>query len=106
MIVYVREAHPTDGWQVRANERDNVLVATHKTLAEREEAAMHCAKDLGLNIPVVMDGMDDAIEKAYQGWPDRLYVVGKDGLVKYAGDKGPWGFKPEEAKTALRELIN
>lgn len=38
--VYIAEAHPTDGWQVPQNERDKVLVATHKQMKEREAAAL------------------------------------------------------------------
>lgn len=100
----MREAHPTDGWQVRANERDNVLVANHKTMEEREAAAKSCAADLGLKIPIVMDDMDDAVEKAYAGWPDRIYIVDKAGKIAYAGAPGPAGFKPAEAKKALANL--
>lgn len=51
-----------------------------------------------------MDSMDDKTEKAYQGWPDRLYVVGKDGKIAYAGDKGPRGFDPPQAREALHNL--
>jgi hypothetical protein len=33
--------------------------------------------------------------------PTRLYLVGKDGLVAYAGGLGPFGFKPAELKEAI-----
>lgn len=80
------------------------MVANHKTIEEREEAAKHCAAELGLKIPILMDSMDDKTEKAYQGWPDRLYVVGKDGKIAYAGEKGPRGFDPPQAREALHNL--
>jgi acetyl esterase len=32
-----------------------------------------------LSIPCLLDGMDDAVEKAYAGWPDRLYIVDAEG---------------------------
>ncbi len=104
--MYVREAHATDGRQAQANVRDGVLIANHKTMAERESAAMHCAQDLDLKIPILMDDMKDSTERAYSGWPDRLYVVDKDGAVAYAGGPGPSGFKPSEAQAALKRLTS
>lgn len=103
-IIYVREAHATDGSQAQQNVRDGVLVANHKTIEEREEAAKHCAEELGIKIPILMDSMDDKTERAYQGWPDRIYIVGKDGTIAYAGAKGPRGFNPKEAQELLHNL--
>ncbi len=51
-----------------------------------------------------MDNMEDTTERAYQGWPDRIYIVGLDGKIVYAGAKGPQGFKPEEAKESLKSI--
>ncbi|MER3413861.1 MAG: deiodinase [Armatimonadota bacterium] len=104
-VAYIRKAHPTDGWQVRANERDGVLVKSHKTQEERAEAAGACAVGLKLNMPILIDGMNDTVEKAYQGWPDRIYIVGADGKIAYKGARGPAGFKPKEAEEALKKLI-
>jgi hypothetical protein len=101
--VYVREAHPTDGWQVQANRRDSVLVANHTSMKDRQAAAQKLKDDLGLKIPILVDGMDDAIEKAYSGWPDRIYIVHK-GKIAYKGDPGPRGFRPEEAMGVLARL--
>ena len=52
-------------------------------------------------MPALIDGMDDAVNKAYQALPDRLYLVGKNGEIAYAGDRGPFGFKPDELETCL-----
>ena len=38
-VVYVREAHPTDGWQVDANVQDEVFYRQHQSYEEREEVA-------------------------------------------------------------------
>ena len=37
--------------------------------------------------------------------PDRLYLVGKDGKITYAGGRGPRGFKPDELEDAIREEL-
>lgn len=104
-VVYIREAHPTDGWQVRANERDGVLIKNHTTEEERAKAAGACAAGLKLSMPMLIDDMNDTVEKAYQGWPDRIYIIGADGKIAYKGARGPVGFKPKEAEGALKKLL-
>jgi hypothetical protein len=104
-IVYVREAHPSDGWQVQQNERQGVIVATPRTLEEREKAATQCSAHLELKIPIVIDNMDDKVEAAYSGWPDRIYVLDKDGKIVYKGNPGPSGFRPLEAEVALKGIL-
>lgn len=66
--------------------------------------AQTCMRELKLSIPAVVDGMDDKVSKAYAGFPDRLYIVDKDGRVAYKGDRGPRGFKPLEMEKALKKL--
>lgn len=104
-VVYVREAHPEDGWQVPANQRQGVIVKQPKTAGEREEVASACAANLKITIPILIDGMDNQVEAAYAGWPDRIYIVGKDGKVFYRSGPGPAGFKPAEAEEALKRLL-
>jgi hypothetical protein len=104
-IVYVREAHPDDGWQVPQNTRQGVVYNTPKTIEEREKIAQECGAHLELKIPILIDGMDDAVEKAYAGWPDRIYVIDREGRIAYKGRPGPSGFRPAEAEAALRELL-
>ncbi len=104
-MVYVTEAHPTDGWQVPDNEKDGILIAKHKTFADREKAAEQLRKDLGFKLPIVIDGMDDKISKAYDGWPDRIFIIDKDLKIAFRGGQGPAGFSPALAKEALAKLL-
>jgi len=104
-VVYVREAHPSDGWQVPQNERQGVIFNTPKTTSEREEVASACASDLKISIPIIVDGMNDKVESAYAGWPDRIYIVGTDGKIVFRGRPGPGGFRPDEAEAALRKVL-
>ena len=45
--------------------------------------------------------MDNAVDKAYAAWPERLFVVGVDGKIAYAGGQGPFEFKTEELRQWL-----
>jgi hypothetical protein len=73
---------------------------------ERGEVASTCVQKLGLDmITAVVDKVDDQVNQAYAAWPDRLYLVGKDGKIAYAGGPGPGGFKPDELAAAIRKLL-
>jgi iodothyronine deiodinase-like protein len=100
-IVYIREAHPEDGWILESNREDGIALADPTSLAERADAAQACALRLRTRIPMLLDGVDDEVALAYGGWPDRLYLIGRDGRVAFQGEVGPFGFKPEELAHAI-----
>lgn len=104
-MVYIQEAHPTDGWQMPSNLKDHVLVASARTFDDREGAANACVVKLGIHIPALVDDINDSAERAYTGWPDRLYVIGQDGRIAYKSKAGPFGFDPEAMGKALRSVV-
>lgn len=104
-VVYIREAHPSDGWQVPANEKDGVILKQPVTMEERTAAARQLRDELGLKLPIIVDGMDDGLSRAYSGWPDRLFIIDKEGKVAYSGEQGPRGFRPDLAQMALDRLV-
>jgi len=101
LTVYIREAHPENGWIIPENRRSSVSVYEARTEEERRAAASSCAADLRLDMPMVFDRLDNAVASAYGGWPDRLYLISTDGRVAYQGGEGPFGFKPEELDRAI-----
>lgn len=105
LAVYVREAHPTGGWRMRSNDHAQVAFEQPRTLAERESVAATCSERLEVPMPLLVDGMDDPVGKAYSGLPDRLYLIDRDGRVAYKGGRGPFGFKPGELEQAIIMLL-
>ena len=105
VFVYIAEAHAIDEWQLQSNLDDDVLVAQHRTIEERFAAARAGVARLGLTMPVLVDGMPDAVSEAFAAWPERIYVVGRDGRIAFKGGPGPWEFDPEAAGQALDELL-
>ena len=103
--MYLKEIHPTDGWQVRENEQDAVLYRQHQSMEERVEAGQACMLKIALEIPAVVDEMDDAVARAYGAMPERLYLVGSDGQVAYKGGIGPMFFRPKEWEAAIARLL-
>ena len=71
------------------------------TIEERRKVASQCEEGLKYGIRTYVDEMDDGTNKAYAAWPTRLYLVGTDGSVAYAGGLGPFGFKPAELGAAI-----
>lgn len=65
-----------------------------------------CVNDLKISIPTLIDDMENSTARAYKSWPDRLYLVGKDGKIAFAGETGPEGFEPGKLEVALKaELV-
>ena len=105
LIVYIREAHPEDGWVLEVNREEGIALLDPVSLEERAGAADACAVRLSTRIPILLDSVDDVVAHAYGGWPDRLCLIGGDGLVAYLGEPGPDGFRPRELAAAIeREL--
>jgi type I thyroxine 5'-deiodinase len=105
LLVYIREAHPTDGRQVQANVRDGVLFESAKNAEHKEENATACVRKLDIRFTTLIDGMDNQVELDYTAWPDRLYLVGRDGRIVYKSAPGPRGFKPDELESAIRREL-
>lgn len=104
-VVYIREAHPTDGWVVPNNK---FKIEDPKTLEERQKAARDFAQELKLTLPILVDSLDDRANTLYGGWPDRVYVIDADGKVALKGGMGPGGFIPslKAATVTLEKLTN
>lgn len=85
-----------------SNVEDGVLFASAETDADRVDTAEQCVLKLAIRMPALVDGIDNAVERAYTGWPDRLYLVGTDGTIRYKSAAGPFGFSTDELERALR----
>ena len=105
-MVYIKEIHPTDGWQVKENEADAVLFRQHRSMEERVEVGEACMVKLALEMPAVVDEMDDAVAKAYGAMPERLYLIGRDGRIAYKGGLGPMFFRPKEWEAAIEAYLD
>ena len=104
-VVYVREAHALDGRSPLGG-GNMPIVEEPVTLEERCDVAQVCMTKLELvDLPVLIDGMDNGVDKAYSAAPDRLYLVGRDGTIAYRGGPGPFGFKPDELEAAIRKEL-
>jgi hypothetical protein len=104
-VVYIREAHALDGGSPKGGD-GAPLVEEPATLDERKQIARTCSAKLDLApLRTLIDDMEDTTSTAYAAFPDRLYLVGADGNIAFAGDKGPRGFSPDELEDAVRVAL-
>lgn len=100
-MVYIQEAHSTDGWQLPVNVREKILFADPKTSDERSHVASSCVRDLKIELPALIDDERNSVERAYTGWPDRLYFINRQGIVRYKSKPGPFGFTVKDLAAAI-----
>lgn len=84
------------------NKEQKVVFEQPTSHTRRNEIATQCCSTLKLSMPCVVDTMDNTVDELYAGWPERIFVIGTDGKIAYAGGQGPFGFKVEEAEEWLK----
>jgi len=105
LAVYILEAHPSDVWQSESNIKEKIVFSSPADYDQRALVAGTCVRKLGIKFPAVIDGFDNTTEKAYTGWPDRIYLIDTTGNVAYKSKPGPFGFKPDELKVELVKIV-
>ena len=90
---------------MESNIKDKVVFASPKNEEERALIAGACVRKLGIEMPAVLDEFGNSTERAYTGWPDRMYLIDAQGRVAFKTRPGPFGFKPDELRTAIRHLL-
>jgi hypothetical protein len=104
-VLYIREAHPTDGRQSQANIREKILIEDPKTQESRDQVARDFAAQFKVSLPILVDSIDNKVEKAYAAIPDRIYVIDAQGRIAYKGGPGPRGFRVSEVPPVLDRLL-
>ncbi|MBT7075453.1 MAG: hypothetical protein HN922_11140, partial [Anaerolineae bacterium] len=114
--IYIREAHPVDGWWFGGNFLTKNLMKTFaprvamdihdpQTMDERRQVAGACETSLSYGVRTYVDEMDDAVNKSYAGWPTRLYLIDTEGVVIYAAGLGPYDFHPSKLEKAIENYL-
>lgn len=114
-MIYIREAHPTDGWTFGEGVMAKIVhsytpqahfnIPDPQTIDERRKIADKCQKTLQYEMITYVDDMDNLANRLYAAQPTRLYLIGTDGKVVYAGKPGPLGFSPSEFGGAIKQYL-
>jgi len=108
--VYIREAHPTDGWHMPGATPDGPIHSP-KTLEERVELARQLVAFAGSNnltdVRTLVDHpQDDFLAEAYEAGPERIVILDRSLEVVYFTGQGPFQYDLEEVETFIKERLN
>ena len=103
--IYIREAYPDDGWRVPENLHQEIHIREPRSASERKAVARLCQINLDLEMPMLVDAIDNTVEEQYIALPMRLYLIGRDGKIAYTGEQGPRGFDPDSWEAAIKQVI-
>ena len=104
IIIYLSEAHPTDGWQIIKSDQPKVV--QHETMADRLDAVQIFLDitSTKTTAPVYVDQMDNAIEGVFMAHPERLVIIDGD-QIAFIGGVGPFDYSVEKTESALIEFL-
>jgi len=105
-LVYIAEAHAADVWPINssrcAGPANSVLrptsLTSRRAVAERMLVALPCLAPL----PLLVDGLDDALLRALAAWPIRLYGV-RGGVLERIGQPHRASFELQPFRDWLLE---
>ena len=106
LLVYIREAHAADGSSpLPLNERLGMSVPEARSLEERAGTAALCRKRLSIPYEAVLDGMEGDVEKAFDAFPSRAFVVDREGTVTFSMGLDEQRLRPEALQAALEAVV-
>jgi len=102
-IIYISEAHPSDGWVVKTSSQP--IVKQQKTFEQRFDTAMEFRNNISdvVQAKFLVDEMDNSANIAFGAIPERLAVL-FNGKVQWLGGPGPFNYSIEELEKYLSTL--
>jgi tetratricopeptide (TPR) repeat protein len=105
VLVYIREAHGATSWHSTINEREGIELPDPATFEQKCEYAASCLRKLQIPFVVAVDGFDNATERAYAGWPSRVYLLDKQGRVAFNSPLDEFSFHAAALDSALTLVV-
>jgi len=106
--VYIREAHPSDGWELDFNKSTGVCYTQTHTLEDRLAVARRFADAIegdAKHIPIVVDDpVTNAVDMAYEAPPERMVIV-LNGRVVFKTGAGPFQYSTTRLEQFLTEQL-
>lgn len=104
LLVYIDEAHPSDGWAAPPMSPCSFEVRKHRSLEERILAAKQLLSSFALppQCHLVADCMDNNANVAYGVSYERVCIV-QQKKIAYLGGKGPFFYNLKEVRHWLEQ---
>lgn len=104
LLVYIDEAHPSDGWVAPPMGPSSFSVRKHQNLEERLKAARELIEEFSLppQCQLVADCMDNNANVAYGVSNERVCIV-QQRKIAYLGGKGPFFYNLKDVRQWLEQ---
>lgn len=102
--IYINEAHPDDGWQIKVNLDADIIHDQPTTIEARAEIAEVCQLDLRLKMPVLLGDIENQTDLSYAARPVRLFVLDEDGVIVHRSGVGPRDLDVDGALAAIEKI--
>ena len=83
-LIYIEEAHASDIWDIqssRCNFGKIVNIQKHKTNIDRIYAAKQFKSNFNVNMPILIDTIDNIFLETYSAWPFQIYIIKNNKLI-------------------------
>ena len=104
VLVYIKEAHPGDEWQMDSNVESEVVFDQPKSFEARVDLARTFMDRMKVETDTFVDDIRNTALACYAAWPERIYVIDREGRIVYKGGMGPFYFKPDELRKFLEDM--
>ena len=106
LIIYIKEAHPEDEWQMETNVKEGLQYRQPRSMQQRIQLAQTFVNEMDVQTTTLVDDITNPANACYAAWPERIYVIDRAGSVVYKGKMGPDGFNPDEANEFLKDYFS
>ena len=93
-VVYSKEPHAEEGRYFKN-------FTQHTSYEHKKEYASQLVKEHDMKVPVLIDGLDEAVVNAFGRMPNMTFVVDKEGKIAYKAD---WA-EADRLEEILDELL-
>jgi type I thyroxine 5'-deiodinase len=104
VLVYIKEAHSGDEWQMDSNVESKVVFDQPRTFEARADLARTFVDRMEVETETLVDDIRNTAMACYAAWPERIYVIDREGRIVYKGGVGPFYFEPEELRKFLETM--
>ena len=104
VLVYIKEAHPSDEWQSDNNVTSNVIFKQPQSFEARLEVARSFVDRMKVDSETLVDDARNTALACYAAWPERIYVIDGNGKIAFKSGMGPFYFEPDELRRFLVTL--
>jgi Spy/CpxP family protein refolding chaperone/peroxiredoxin len=80
-VIYTREAHAKDEWEVARNKNLEISVEQPKTMDARTALAKKSRDELKLTVPILLDTLGNETASAYGAGANSAFVINRDARI-------------------------